>query len=259
MAKVTDIKSVVAVNLVKYRKEAKLTQTQAAEKLNYSDKAISKWERGESLPDVYVLKQIAEIYGVELDDMLHEETTKEKIQSFYRNRAVISILSVLLVWLVAMIAYVVLAIVLPNDIDFHLWNIFIYAIPLSFIVALVFNNLWGGRIYNMIIVSGLEWGVGVSLVFSLNALTSKAWYIYFICALFQVMVIIWYLLDIGGRADKARQVKAAKKEEEKTELAEAEDEKDEKEKAPEVQKAAEAPKAQPNAKSIEPVQKPKAK
>lgn len=201
MAKLTDIKSIVASNLIKYRKEAKLTQTQVAEKLNYSDKAISKWERGESIPDVYVLKQIADIYGVELDDMLHEETAKEKFQSFYRNRAVISILSVLLVWLVAMVVYVVLVICLPKA-SFPLWATFIYAIPVSFIVALVFNNLWGGRIYNMIIVSGLEWGVSISLVISISSLTDKAWYIYFISAVFEIMVIVWYLLDLGKKPKK---------------------------------------------------------
>jgi transcriptional regulator with XRE-family HTH domain len=198
MNKQVDIKELVASNLIKYRKEAGLTQTQAAEKIHYSDKAVSKWERGESLPDVVVLKEIADIYGVELDDLLHEETTKEKIQSFYRNRTVISILSVLLVWLLAMIAYVILIIVVTPQ--FPPFLCFIYAIPASFIVALVFNNLWGGRIYNMIIVSGLDWGVAVSLVLSLqliDSLREKIWYLYFIAAVFEVMVILWYLMDMS--------------------------------------------------------------
>ncbi|MCI2069408.1 MAG: helix-turn-helix domain-containing protein [Bacilli bacterium] len=226
MAKNTDIKAVVSNNLVRFRKEAKLTQTQAAEKINYSDKAISKWERGESLPDVYVLKQIADVYGVELDDMLHEETTKEKIQSFYRNRNVIAVLSVLLVWLIMMIVYVIMELVnnaLPN------WLAFIYAIPLSFIVALVFNNLWGGRIYNMIIVSGLDWGVALSLVLSLgfiDSLKEKIWYLYFIAAIFEVMIILWYLLDFSKM--KAIHPKAKTISPEEFQLAKEDDDKDKK-------------------------------
>jgi transcriptional regulator with XRE-family HTH domain len=211
MNKQTDIKDIVSQNLVKFRKEANLTQTQVAEKINYSDKAVSKWERGESLPDVVVLKQIADIYGVELDDLLHETTTMEKIQSFYRNRTVISILSVLLVWLVAMICYVVIEIALPGQLV--TWLAFIYAIPVSFIIALVFNNLWGGRIYNMVIVSGLDWGVALSLVLSLQLIDSirdKVPYLYFIAAVFEVMVILWYLLD-PTKLKKQRQMKKAAK------------------------------------------------
>ena len=211
MNKLTDIKEIVASNLVRYRKEAKLTQSQAAEKLNYSDKAISKWERGESLPDVYVLKQIADVYGVDIDDMLHEATAMEKIQSFYRNRAVASILSVLLVWLVAMLGFVAVEIAIPNQ--FPSFLCFIYAIPVSAIVALVFNSLWGGRIYNMIIVTILDWGIAFSIVVSCERLISNSadhpwWYIYFIAAIFEVMTILWYLLNIGGK-------KRAEKEEKK--------------------------------------------
>ena len=50
-----ELKKIVTENLIYYRKINKLTQLQLAEKLNYSDKAISKWERGESLPDLYIL------------------------------------------------------------------------------------------------------------------------------------------------------------------------------------------------------------
>ena len=61
-----DIKQTIADNLVGYRKKAGLTQQQLAEKLNYSDKAVSKWERAEAIPDVVVLKTIADIYGIKV-------------------------------------------------------------------------------------------------------------------------------------------------------------------------------------------------
>jgi transcriptional regulator with XRE-family HTH domain len=59
-----DIKSVTADNICSLRSAQGMTQAELAGILNYSDKAISKWERGESLPDVSVLKQIAEVFGV---------------------------------------------------------------------------------------------------------------------------------------------------------------------------------------------------
>jgi len=193
--KIPDIKSVVATNLVRFRKSSKLTQLQVAEKINYSDKALSKWERGESLPDVCVLKQLADIYNVELDVVLHEESTREKLQDLSRNKVFISILSVLLVWLIAMITYVIFEMIAPRM--FETWLIFIYAIPVSAIVALIFNNVWGNRIYNMVIVSALDWGISLSLVITLREVAPNSWYLYFVSAIFELMVIIWYLLDLS--------------------------------------------------------------
>lgn len=192
-AKIPNIKSIVAKNLVKYRKQANMTQQQLADKIHYSDKAVSKWERGEALPDVYVLRLIAEVLGIELEDLLHQETSIEKFYTFTRNRLVIAMLSVLLVWLLAMISYVLMEIIAPKQLDSYL--AFIVAIPISFIVALVFNNLWGARIYNLIIVSGLTWSTALSLVCCLTTVAENIWYLYLIAAIFQIIIIVWYLLD----------------------------------------------------------------
>ena len=62
-----DTKSIIANNIIELRKSKKWTQIELAEKLNYSDKAISKWERAESLPDVTVLQQIAALFSVSVD------------------------------------------------------------------------------------------------------------------------------------------------------------------------------------------------
>lgn len=207
--KIPDIKSVVATNLVRFRKINKMTQLQVAEKINYSDKALSKWERGESLPDVCILKQIADIYNVELDDILHEETPIEKLHDLSRNKVFISILSVLLVWLIAMVTYAIFEMVAPGM--FETWLIFIYAFPISAIVALIFNNLWGNRIYNMVIVSALDWGVSLSLVLTLRRIAPTSWYLYFVSAIFELMVIIWYLLDLSSYTEnRSKKRKAAK-------------------------------------------------
>ena len=97
MEEIKDIKEIVASNLVKYRKEANLTQSQLAEKINYTDKAISKWERGESLPDIYVLKMLADIYKIDVSALLREKTRVEKLKTIYHNKIIITILSYLLV------------------------------------------------------------------------------------------------------------------------------------------------------------------
>ena len=66
------IKARIGTNIAERRKRAGLTQAGLAERLNYSDKAISKWERGESVPDVLTMMQLAELFGVRVDDLLQD-------------------------------------------------------------------------------------------------------------------------------------------------------------------------------------------
>ena len=55
------------------RKKANLTQMQLAEKLNITDRAISKWETGKSLPDSAVMLELCEILGITVNDLLSGE------------------------------------------------------------------------------------------------------------------------------------------------------------------------------------------
>lgn len=108
-----DLRKIIASNIVALRRSGKLTQGELAEKLNYSDKAVSKWERAESMPDIAVLKQIADMFGVTVDYLLSEQHSasqivmkKELTHSVKRNRVIISMLSASLVWLIATIVFV---------------------------------------------------------------------------------------------------------------------------------------------------------
>ena len=55
------------------RKEQNLTQMQLAEKLGITDRAVSKWERGKSLPDVSVMLELCELLHIEVGDLLNGE------------------------------------------------------------------------------------------------------------------------------------------------------------------------------------------
>ena len=115
------LKNIIAQNIAELRRNNNMTQIELAEKLNYSDKAISKWERGESIPDVAVLKNIADIFLVSVDYLL-EETHKRPMPpaaqatTRKRRRGVITWLGVLLVWMVATISFVTLQLVFPTEV-----------------------------------------------------------------------------------------------------------------------------------------------
>ena len=52
------------------RKKTNLTQMQLAEKLNITDRAISKWETGKSLPDSSIMLELCDILGISVNDLL---------------------------------------------------------------------------------------------------------------------------------------------------------------------------------------------
>ena len=154
-----DIKSVVARNIVFLRKQNGLTQIALAEKINYSDKAVSRWESGDVTPDVETLNHLAEIFGTDIASLFNEaldtQTLKKQSAHKNRNRFIITMLSVSLVWIVATIIYV-LGLIIFN---YAAWQVYIYSIPASFIVAVVFAAKWGTKFLIYFIVSLLMWSV----------------------------------------------------------------------------------------------------
>jgi transcriptional regulator with XRE-family HTH domain len=188
-----DLKPIIAKNISRLRTSRGMTQIELAEKLNYSDKAISKWERGESVPDIAVLKDIADMFDVSLDYLVNdneqEKTTpticNESIRKY--NRGFIAGMSVLLVWLIATLIFVTLEISVAN-IKGH-WMTFVFAMPVSFIVWLVFNSLWFNRKHNFLIVSLLMWSVLAILFMTLSI--PNSWLICVLGVPGQIIIVLW--------------------------------------------------------------------
>ena len=64
-----NINTVLAENIRKYRNIWELTQTELAEKLGVSSKAVSNWESAKSAPDIVYLPMMAEIFGCYIDNL----------------------------------------------------------------------------------------------------------------------------------------------------------------------------------------------
>ena len=191
-----DIRTTIAGNITELRKEAGLTQIAFAEKLNYSDKAVSKWERGESIPDIVVLKEIADLFSVTVDYLLKSEHSKEEKEEVrpkkakQRNRFLISLGSIASVWLFATLLFTVLS-YLPFSIHWK-WQVFVHAVPVSAILTVIFNAIWGKKSLIWLTVLFLEWSILFS-VFSVYAMFagSYPWLFLFFGALMTVVTIIF--------------------------------------------------------------------
>ena len=142
-----DIKAVFAKNLSELRQAAGMTQLELGDALHYSDKTVSKWERGESIPDAGMLKQIGDVFGVSVDYLLEEEhgaTAKpaeapsETPEDIYRNHRTIRYIVIAGIWLLSA-AILVLCWVFTQHIY---WLIPVWTLPVSFLVSIVFTSLW---------------------------------------------------------------------------------------------------------------------
>lgn len=138
-----ELRQQIAKNLIHYRKLAKMTQFDLAEALNYSDKSISKWERADGTPDIFVLTQIAELYHITVNDLL-TTTPKKHLQLEKKQWTLVTMMSVGLVWLLAVSLFVILN--LAHVEWDKTWLIFIYAIPLSAIIVIVFAGIKHNRV-----------------------------------------------------------------------------------------------------------------
>lgn len=188
-----DLKNIIAANISQLRRDKGITQLELAERLNYSDKAVSKWERGESYPDVATLKEIAELFSVTVDYLLQAEHSLERtVRREYtkkqkRNRVLITAISCVLVWLIATFIYVNIDL-LTVDIRAH-WLAFVYAMPATAIVLLIFNSIWGKTRLNFIIISGLMWSL--LLAICLTMLSANLWLLFLVGIPGQVIIALW--------------------------------------------------------------------
>ena len=188
------LKHIIAKNITDLRRERNITQLELAEKLCYSDKAISKWERGESIPDVSVLKHLADLFGVTVDHLLttdHKKPAPAPVvkQRSPRRRGVIAWLAVLLVWMIATLAFVTAELISTDPLRHSL--LFLWAIPLSVVVWLVMNSIWFNRRRNYLIISCLMWSVLAATHLTLLLLGYNMWLIYLLGVPAQIIIFLW--------------------------------------------------------------------
>ena len=199
-----NLKDLIGKNIAAHRKRSGLTQAGLAEKLNYSDKAVSKWERGDSVPDVLTLAQLAQLFDVTVDDLLKDpnalpedtgavQHAMEKVvaRTLKRkaNKNIILGLSSVLVWFVALFIYVVLSSLgLENS-----WLAFFFAIPANAIVLLSLRSAWRDFRWNRALISAIMWGGIVSIYMSLLILVQvNVWRLFLLGVPGQIAILLWF-------------------------------------------------------------------
>lgn len=189
-----NIREIIGENLAELRKKKNLTQYELAEKFNYSDKAISKWENGTTLPDIETLYQLCEFYDVTLDYLTHkddkEKYVKDSNKAIMRNRIAISCLLVSIVWMIATIIFVY---TLMGNADHPQWVVFVWSVPISCLVLMWLNKIYfHSKTMTFYVASVLVWSALASFFCQLISLIP--WPIFIVGIPMQISLIIWHFI-----------------------------------------------------------------
>lgn len=194
------LRETLAENLIYYRKKAGYTQAELAATLNYSDKSVSKWERGEGVPDVIVLAALADCYSISVSDLLTHRSTQEveespseaskKVRSL-KTRILVPLMSVGIAWLFATFLFFLLKVILPALPSAE--PIFTWCIPVTFILLTVFSAIWWNAILRFVSISGIVWSVALCFFLTFSGVPYMS-LIFAVAGVMEILVILWFLL-----------------------------------------------------------------
>lgn len=200
------LRSQLGTNIATYRKRSGMTQAALAEQINFSDKAVSKWERGESVPDVLTIIELARVFEISVDELLRdhnalpenvgkvEQVMGKAVEKTLKRKAdkrIIEKLCSVLVWFVALFAFVVCASCnIPKT-----WIAFFYAFPANCIVLLCLRSAWRDFRSNYLLISGIMWGFLLAIYMTVFLFAGiHIWLIFLLGIPGQIAILLWLRL-----------------------------------------------------------------
>lgn len=194
------LQRIIASNIIYLRKKNNLTQQELATKINYSDNAISRWERGDATPTVEILNIIAQYFGVNITDFFDEnfpEKDKPKDKITNVKRILVILFSVSIVWTFALVGFIYTMMFQDQLGDFgpNGWLLFAFSVPLSLLVLYFYNRLWGNKIFHLMIFSLFWWSLITNFfLYSLVLSGVNLWLMFLLGIPIQLAQILWYFI-----------------------------------------------------------------
>ena len=190
-----ELKVIIGENLTALRKEKKMTQAELAAKFNYTDKAVSKWEKGETSPDIETLYALCEFYGVTIDYLTHPGDKNEKGEFvkkdiYLKSKIWQTALAVSIIWLAVTFTFIYLLMFR----DFVYWQVFVWAVPISaFLVVALNKRYFNHRMLYLVAWSVFFWGLLTGLFCQL--IENAPWPLFILGIPVQVTLLLWYRMN----------------------------------------------------------------
>ena len=183
-----NLREIIPNNIIKLRKTQGLTQLDLGKRVNYSDKAVSRWEKGEVLPDVETLQRISEVFNVPMSYLLESHDENEvQIPKTEKSEIAFQYLACLTVWIIATLIFVF------GELNFDkiFWQIFVWSVPATCIVVSTLNRKKKNRLLNLVVNSIFIWSFLTA--FYLQFLDFNAWIFFLIGVPIQAAFVVFYL------------------------------------------------------------------
>lgn len=185
-----NIREIISNNIIALRKQNNMTQLDLAKKVNFSDKAVSRWEKGEVLPDVETLYLLAEIFNVSISQIIEsQENLKPKIKKPSAKEVLSQVLTICEIWTIIAVVFAYYNITRGKI----WWELFAWGIPATAFFLLFLNRKRDDDISKFVYGTVLVWSFLICVF--LNFLSAKPWYIFVIGIPLQGMIIIRYLFN----------------------------------------------------------------
>ena len=195
-----NITIVIGENIAALRKANNLTQQQLADKINYSNKAVSRWEKGECLPSIETLSALCDFFGVEFEYLIkhHDEPAKIKKVRPDPNKIAIACIAFVTVFTIATIIFVYVKVV--HGIDY--WQAFLWGVPFSSVILIELGRRWAfHKVVKFIIFTVFLWST-LTAVFLTVLSTINVWPIYLIGIPVQGIIVLLFFVSKSEKSEK---------------------------------------------------------
>ena len=180
-----NIKEIIRKNIITLRKKQGLTQIDLAKQINFSDKAVSRWEKGEVVPDIETLQSLSNVFEVPLSYMIEEHNyEKEEKHLPNKNELLLHFTSLCSIWILIIVAFVYLKLIY----NYTFWQLFVWGVPATLVCTLIANKKWGNNILKTILQSTLLWSL--ITCFYLQFLSQNLWLIFLIGIPIQATILL---------------------------------------------------------------------
>lgn len=198
-----DLNIIIGTNIRELRKVNKMTQNDLAIKLNYSNKAVSRWESGEIVPDVETINKICDIFNIPIALIFEQQIDKNRLQKQTKrnvsNKVIISLLAIMAVWCLAIVGFVYSNIVFSKSV----WQLFLWAVPVSCVVGIIFNAIWGKKWLTISLISLLLWSILACIYVAF--LKYNIWLIFIVGLPIQICIALSASLNRKSKKNKDKQ------------------------------------------------------
>jgi transcriptional regulator with XRE-family HTH domain len=189
-----ETKDIIAENITGLRKKGQLTQAELANKLGFTDKAVSKWERGLSLPDAPTLKKLAELFQVDVDYLfephVYDPLDAESERKLKKKEVLVKTVYIVSLFLISAILVAILLSAIADIYDETAKiRAYLFILPGLAFLALLLNILFGHNArMSLILGSVLTWALADALYYFLG---HRLVLIFAIAAVIQIAIILF--------------------------------------------------------------------